>query len=358
MSADEGGRTLQEYRRAVEAYFTERGWELDRTQVAETVWLYGATNTETSGGSRAVIIAAAGPDDSLSRTHLDYLARAVDKYDADTAFAHARGGATDDAARLCDQNGIRLVDPAAIGTDDPVGGLQFPSNDDNDSPQHAQTPPAEQRQEQPTRAAGVSPVDVAQRNIVRGGLHGAGAWVVGYCVVFLLSLADNYDYPSGFLDKLTAPGWVFYGAQQVSITRTVTRRGRTQSSQLDVFGPSTVFDGLTTTVPALLYRLVPVVVLLGAGYLVVKNADEPRLDATSTAALGTTLCAGYLVLTVVGRSLFQASASGAELARLPTVGGGIKQITALPTLSGAVLKAGLVYPLVFGTVGALVAYCR
>lgn len=357
-------RECTEYVTAVERYFTERGWQLDRTQVAETVWLYGGTKPSSDGEtSHAVIIVAAGADDSLTRQHLDYLARAADKYGTDTAFAHARLGTTDETARLCEEHGIQVVDPAEIGPkQDPVDGIEFPSQAEQSISEEQTTQPRRpgQSAEAVTAARQVSPAPtaVARRNLVRGGLHGASAWLVGYCLVFLFSLADNYQITSDFHNPISAPGWAFYGAHRVTITRTVTRDSGTQTQQVEVFGTTPVFEGLTSTVPAVVYQLAPVVILLGAGYLVVKNADETGLSTAATATLGGTICVGYLLVMVAARPVFEATASSAELSRLPGGSSGIQQITAVPELTGTVFQAGVIYPLVFGAIGALLASYR
>jgi hypothetical protein len=112
---------------------------------------------------------------------------------------------------------------------------------------------------------------------------------------------------------------------------------------------------LVSAIPVIVYKRVPVVLLVGADSLVVKNAEKTGLNTAATATLGGTICVGYLPMMVTARPVFEATASSAELARIPGGGGSVQQITAVPELTGTVLQARLIYPLLFGEMGPLLA---
>ncbi|WP_246984356.1 hypothetical protein [Halorientalis marina] len=183
--------------------------------------------------------------------------------------------------------------------------------------------------------------DVVQRNLASGALVGAGAYVTGYVLTFLLTVVDGVE-TSGSVSTWKAVGWVFYAAHNARIEATASSDLGSRSETVDLFEQGV--SGLGSTVPQFVYFLVPVVVLLGAGYVAYQRADTSRLETPQVAAVGATLVTGYIVLGLLGAFLFEASGDilGAELA----VG---------PELATAVVIAGLVYPLVLGAVGAVLA---
>jgi hypothetical protein len=160
---------------------------------------------------------------------------------------------------------------------------------------------------------------------------GVAAALVGYLLVFLYTsgqlrdsgLRQLFDALGGDLPTWKAVGWVFFNAHFVEI-----------QFQAGVFGSGTASfigeDGFS----ALLY-VVPPLLLIAAGLAVGQYRDvrEPMEAVTSAAGI----VVGYLLLVLVEAFLFQAGGDAG------------------PVLATAVLLAGLVYPAVFGTVGALVA---
>jgi outer membrane protein assembly factor BamB len=102
-----------DYASAVAAALTAEGWRLDATHVADTVYLLGGTHTE--GGQVAVVIVAAGLDESLDKDHLSYLLKASERYDANQMLAHARGGVPDDIRDYCRRHDIALRSSSELG---------------------------------------------------------------------------------------------------------------------------------------------------------------------------------------------------------------------------------------------------
>jgi hypothetical protein len=361
----------QEYLADVQDYLTTRGWTLDLTQVAETVFLFGGTTTANDGTDRrGVVIVATGAGDELGREHVKYLRKAVRKYDADVAFAHARNGTDDSIEDLCAEHGIRLIDGEDVRggselDEGAVDDLSFPDKEstaptESDDPDATPAVTGAERAE-PSGGDGTAVqssgiVEVVRGNLTRGGLHGAGAWVLGYLVVFLLGMLDNYEYPGG-ITPFRANGWVFYGTHTVPLEASGARQGVSATRTLEVFGSPSPFDGLALTVPGIVYHLVPVIVLAGAGYLLVGNAEDAGTGVSGTAAgvaLGATLSAGYLLLTVVGQSVF----SFEYTVRRAGLAGGTYTLAAAPEFTSSVLLAGLAYPILFGSAGAVVATVR
>ena len=180
--------------------------------------------------------------------------------------------------------------------------------------------------------------DVFQRNLASGALVGAGAYVVGYVLTFVLTVLDGVE--SGQVESWKAVGWVFYGAHNVEIQQSISSDQGSLTESVDIFDQGVAELG--STVPQIVYLLVPVVVLLGAGYLAYGRADTGGLETATAAAIGATVVVGYLVLAVLGAVLFEES--GGAFGVDASVG---------PELGTAIVLAGLVYPVVLGAVGAV-----
>jgi hypothetical protein len=105
---------------------------------------------------------------------------------------------------------------------------------------------------------------------------------------------------------------------------------------------------LASTIPEILYMLVPVAVLAGAGYVAYQQTTEINLETDAVAALGATVVTGYLAFAFLGTFLVEYSPSSPGAASA-SIG---------PELGTAVMIAGLFYPLVFGAIGAVVAKKR
>ncbi|MFB6179977.1 MAG: transporter [Halorientalis sp.] len=186
---------------------------------------------------------------------------------------------------------------------------------------------------------------VLKRNALAGATVGAGAYVVGYLVAFVFTVIDGVDSSAFDIPGWKVVGWVFYNAHNVDIVGTGSVGGFSMSKQFSLLARASGngADGLTSTVPAFLYFLVPAVVLIGAGYVAYQRAGERTVETGQAAALGATITIGYLVMAVLGRFLFTYSA------------GETVSTSATPQLTNAVLLAGLIYPLVLGAIGGAIA---
>lgn len=178
-------------------------------------------------------------------------------------------------------------------------------------------------------------IDADSVPLVPGAAAGVLAWIVGYAFTYLLVGSDVRN--SGinrFIEAFEGEpatyelvGWVFYNAHLTDVV-------------YDGFGgmflPANYVggeDGFTV----LLY-VIPPALLLAAGLALGRYQGETETNAG--AVVGATVLSGYLVASIVGVFLFEVSAAGT---------------TGRPDLVPAVLIAGLVYPVVFGAAGGVVA---
>lgn len=149
---------------------------------------------------------------------------------------------------------------------------------------------------------------------IRGAAYGAGAFVTGYLVTLLLVVAEGVGE-----ERVEFAGWLYYNAQFVNVefgeTGLVVNYLRT---------------GWGAAVPALVYHLVPAVVLLAAGFLLASAVGAS--GAAEGAATGASIVVGTVLLAVLGTVLF-------------ATGGGA------PDLRVGILLAGILYPAVFGAIG-------
>ncbi|MFC7175685.1 hypothetical protein [Halosegnis marinus] len=164
-----------------------------------------------------------------------------------------------------------------------------------------------------------------------GAAAGAGAWVLGYLVTYLVASSDIQN--SLFGQVLEAAeigtwqvvGWVFYNAHFVN---TNVDLGFFGSGATNAIGGDGGFTVLLYVVPPLL--------LLGAGLAVGRAAGAGSLDAANAAVAGASTVIGYGLLSVVGVFLFATE-------------------SVTPDLVTGILLGGLLYPVVFGAVGGFVA---
>jgi len=163
-----------------------------------------------------------------------------------------------------------------------------------------------------------------------GIASGLAAWLVGYLAFYLRysgeirgSAAETaLNAMSGGDSVWAAVGWVFYNGHFV-----------TTNVDVPVFGSSAMNflrDGAV-----LPHLAAPVLLLLGGAVVGYAARTHGPGDAAVTGLL---LVPGYLVLSTVGVFLFEVSGNGASVGPDPVTG---------------ILLAGLVYPAVFGAVGAL-----
>ena len=175
-----------------------------------------------------------------------------------------------------------------------------------------------------------------------GGLFGVVAFVVGFTTTYFLFELDGGMVVADTDEATTvdAVGWLFYNAH-FSDTResfAVNGESRTQSFSL--------ISDVSTEFPEFLFHLVPVLALIGMGFLIVWFHD---VEYGGTAVLtGSSVVLGYFPVAIVGRELFDVTM------REETISGEITYSVA-PELWTSILYVGLLYPLLLGGVGGLLA---
>lgn len=178
-------------------------------------------------------------------------------------------------------------------------------------------------------------LDTDDLPLVPAAAAGFATWVLGYLLTYVLVGSDVRDSRlNRFVEAFEGEpatyemvGWVFYNAHFVDVVYTGFG-GR--------FLPASYVggeDGFTQ----LLY-VVPPALLVAAGLAV--GRYQGVTETNDGAIAGALVLPGYLVLAVVGAFLFEVSAAGT---------------TGKPDLLAGFFLVGLVYPLVFGAVGGVVA---
>lgn len=187
--------------------------------------------------------------------------------------------------------------------------------------------------------------DHLRRSLSRSVLFGVIAYLVGYLATVLFVLVDGVEF-GGDAGWVKIAGWVLYAAHTVKMEITGFAGDSSETRTVSLFDGFSDLTNLTDAVPEILYLLVPIVVLVGAGYGLTRRVTDPGASAPTAAALGASVVAGYLPLAVVGQILFSHTESGL---------GGNVGVTVAPEFVTSVLLVGLVYPLVCGAVGAVLA---
>ncbi len=171
-----------------------------------------------------------------------------------------------------------------------------------------------------------------------GTIAGIGAWLLGYLVTYLVTIDEiESDLLAQGLQLFAADaaawklvGWLFYNAHNVAVR--VPRGPFTPNS-----GNFVAADDGTLWI---LY-LVPPVSVIAAGALVTWRRRTALRSAGDAVVGGSTVLVGYLLLSIVGVTAFSVGLGGETLRPDPIT---------------AVLLAGVVYPLLFGSIGGLLAW--
>jgi hypothetical protein len=161
---------------------------------------------------------------------------------------------------------------------------------------------------------------------VAGGA-GVGAWLLTYLFTYLIAASEiRNSIISQLADLPTwkAVGWVFFNAHFVSTVVDVP-----------LIGGATNFVGGEDGFTALLFVLPPVLLVV-AGVAVGRAAGVETMPTGEAALAGAAVAVGYAVPSVIGVFVFATENVSVD----PVTG---------------ILFAGVLYPLVFGAIGAVVA---
>lgn len=181
--------------------------------------------------------------------------------------------------------------------------------------------------------------DTARRSYAVGAVAGVAAFALAYVLVYALSISVVRDallteVAEAFGDERAAwkvVGWVLFNAQFVTTTITV---------DVPFLGGTSVvnFIAENDALSPVLYAIPPA--LLTAAGIATARVDGAT-DLGRVVRVGPAVAIGYLPLSILGAVLFTVTAGEAG--------------RGAPTLLTAVVVAGVLYPIVFGTVGAALA---
>ncbi|SFS65377.1 hypothetical protein [Halostagnicola kamekurae] len=171
--------------------------------------------------------------------------------------------------------------------------------------------------------------------VVQGGIYGAIAFVASYLVSIVLLQGDLEFDLAGIAELVSenafeAAGMLWFNSHFVDLEVNVIGLDTT----------TTMFAQAETGIPQVLYHVVPMLVLVAAGYLVGRRALGPEASLEDGVKAGATVVVGYLPLAATGAFVFAVDGSFGS---------------AQPETATAILLAGAMFPLVFGSIGGIAA---
>lgn len=170
---------------------------------------------------------------------------------------------------------------------------------------------------------------------------GVFAAAIGYLLTYLLAVGDARVAFGETVPEWKTVAWFFYNAHLVDLEVTGSIGG---------FGGTSTLDLIAQTDATTALYVVPPAVLLGAGALLAVHLDARTIG--EGVLVGTPVTIGYAIVLDVGAVVTRADTETTILAVEATG-------TMGPSLVLAVGLAGVLYPLVFATAGAvLVALFR
>jgi hypothetical protein len=184
--------------------------------------------------------------------------------------------------------------------------------------------------------------------IGRGAGFGAAAYVVGFVITYIfieiesdgeLSRVPEAFSTMGFdIGTIDFVGWFFYSAHFVDFEASVEGMGQSNSQSGNL-----ISEASSLTIPEPVWYLVPIVCLVGAGFVVAKTIAQSG-DTGQAFQAGASVVAGYLPLAAIGAFIFTKSQD--------TMG---VSISMGPSMLMAIVLAGIVFPVIFGGIGGILA---
>lgn len=178
---------------------------------------------------------------------------------------------------------------------------------------------------------------VQQNQLAASAGLGVIAAAIGYLLTYLLVAGEVRDMAFSNVPNWKAVAWYFFNGHFVSVEAAGSVGG---------FGSSESFNFIaqSSTATASLVYLVPPIVLLGVGALLAHRFDAKNVSEAVYS--GTPVVIGYGIVMAIGALVAEASTEASFIGI--DVSGSIG-----PQLLPAILLAGIVYPLVFATAGAV-----
>lgn len=178
-----------------------------------------------------------------------------------------------------------------------------------------------------------------RRQIATGGVLGLVAYALGYVVVFLATTQESgvsWELLREVVGDAGIAGWAFYDVHFVGLS----------GESPGIFEVSvTLLGELSTDLPVVVYRLVPVVILLLAGAIAVAAALDDIGDLTEAATAGALVVVGYLPPVLAGAFLFRYEEDVL-----------VAEVSLGPDLGAALVVMAVAYPVVLGAVGGVVVF--
>jgi len=184
-------------------------------------------------------------------------------------------------------------------------------------------------------------VDADSLPLVEGAIAGAAAWIIGYALTAIVVLTRSDGTELGEISETVGDGgsgiefigWVFFNSHFVDIIVEAGFMGFGGARSVSFVGG----DGFTP----ILY-VVPIALLLAAGIAV--GRSQGVTDTADGALAGALVVPPYLALSAIGAVLFRVSAEALGAT-----------FSGEPALLPAILLAGIVIPVIFGSLGGIVA---
>ncbi len=252
----------------------------------------------------------------------------ADLSEADLSGATVRAEVAGVTVRDTVVTGAELVD-----TELPEGPISRPTDDadEEEKPEpdepDAEQPPAER-------------VGNWRGRLIAGAVTGVASILVGYLLTLaVVALAEDQEFLREQL--FAAAGWIYYGAQLTPLRVTdpsdSSTAGAFDGVTQNIVTESGGFLGtVAVTLPAPVYHLIPIAVLVVAGVGLAR-----RVDATGPAvgaATGLTLVAGTSIPAAIGAVALSVTVDGLTLG---------------PPVVESLLRVGVAFPAVLGAVGGL-----
>jgi hypothetical protein len=173
-----------------------------------------------------------------------------------------------------------------------------------------------------------------------GPIFGVASFVVGYILTLIVVvLGEAEEFTENLVE---ATGWIYYNAQFADVKITASSGDQTRSETFNYLTDDTIFSSSADAldVPAVVYHLLPVLILIGAGFLLARYANAR--DASDGALAGSTLALGTVLPALLGTVLFSVEQAGF-----------LGSVEVSPELFTGVLFVGLLFPAVFGAIGGV-----
>lgn len=179
----------------------------------------------------------------------------------------------------------------------------------------------------------------SRRDALLGGTAaGAAAYLVGYVLTYLLVRDEARREFGETAPTWKVAGWYHYNAHFVDVVTSRSIGGLGGSGVVNLIAES------ASSTTGLLYVLPPIL-LLAAGVAVAWHLDAPDLGSAAVGGAATAI--GYGVLAILGAVLYAHTVSGTVF------GIEVSAQISIP-MGDAVIIVALLYPLVLGTLGAVV----